>query len=123
MAGPSFEYHMFRLATGTEIEEEEFEQMAERVFNLERTLQIRNWDRSRTVDEEVIPHFERVENWTNPVIGERMKLDRQQFAVLLDEYYTLRGWDPVSGRPTREKLEELGLSDVADELAERGQMP
>jgi aldehyde:ferredoxin oxidoreductase len=123
MEGPYFEYHMFRLATGTEIGQAEFEQMAERVFNLERALQIRNWDRSRTVDEEVIPHFERVENWVNPVIGERVKLDREKFAVLLDEYYTLRGWDPISGRPTRKKLEALGLSDVADELAQRDQLP
>ena len=58
MPGPSFEYHMFRLATGMDLDEAEFEQMAERVFNLERALQIRNWNRSREVDEQVIPHFE-----------------------------------------------------------------
>jgi len=118
--GPSFEYHMFRFATGMEISEGGFEQMAERVFNLERALQVRNWERSRAVDEQVVPYFEQVENWVNPFIGEGIGLDREKFAELLGEYYTLCGWDPETGRPTRAKLEELGLSDVAEELAERG---
>jgi len=39
---------------------------------------------------------------------------------LLDEFYELRGWDKTTGRPTREKLEELGLKDVADELEKLG---
>jgi aldehyde:ferredoxin oxidoreductase len=29
--------------------------------------------------------------------------------LMLKEYYEARGWDPATGRPTREKLEELGL--------------
>jgi aldehyde:ferredoxin oxidoreductase len=32
-----------------------------------------------------------------------------------DEYYELRGWNK-DGVPTREKLIELGLNDVADQL-------
>jgi aldehyde:ferredoxin oxidoreductase len=116
--GPSFEYHMFRLATGMEISEQEFDQMAERVFNLERALQVRNWGRSRSVDEQVIPYFERVENWINPFIGKGLGLDREAFAGLLNEYYTLRGWDLGSGRPTTSKLESLGLGDVARALAD-----
>lgn len=120
MEGPLFEYHMFKLATGMEISADEFDQMAERAFNVARALEIRNWDRSRDVDEQVIPYFEQIENWSNPLIGERLGLDREQFGKLLDEYYTLRGWDPKTGRPTRGKLEQLGLSDVADELAGLG---
>ena len=30
-------------------------------------------------------------------------------AEMLDEYYRLRGWDPETGWPTREKLAELSL--------------
>ena len=120
MPGPSFEYHMFRLATGMDLSEAEFEQMAERVFNLERALQVRNWDRTRATDEQVIPYFEQVEDWVNPFVGEALGLDVEKFGKLMDDYYTLRGWDPVTGRPTRAKLEELGLSDVAHDLAQRG---
>ena len=57
LAGPAFESEMFRLATGMDVDEAGFEQMAERVFNLERALQVRNWGRSREVDEQVIPRF------------------------------------------------------------------
>ena len=120
MPGPSFEYHMFRLATGMDISEVEFEGMAERVFNLERAVQVRNWDRSRRVDEMVIPHFTDIENWVNPVLGEGVGLDLEKFGKLLDEYYALRGWDVETGRPTVAKLRELGLADVGEELARLG---
>jgi len=33
---------------------------------------------------------------------------------MLPEYYKLRGW--VAGRPTKRKLEELGLRWVVDKL-------
>jgi aldehyde:ferredoxin oxidoreductase len=35
---------------------------------------------------------------------------------MLAAYYSARGWDPVTGRPTREKLHALGLDDVANDL-------
>ena len=35
---------------------------------------------------------------------------------MLLAYYQARGWDPETGKPTREKLVELGLGDVADDL-------
>jgi len=41
---------------------------------------------------------------------------------MLDDYYKLRGWDVTTGMPTREKLEELGLKEVADELERLGKL-
>jgi aldehyde:ferredoxin oxidoreductase len=38
------------------------------------------------------------------------------FDEMVKAYYGARGWDPGSGRPTREKLESLGLGDVAKDL-------
>ncbi len=35
---------------------------------------------------------------------------------LLSDYYQVREWDRVSGKPTAEKLRELGLDDVTKEL-------
>ena len=40
-----------------------------------------------------------------------------------DAYYSKRGWDMATGWPTRAKLEELGLKDVADGLASVGKLP
>ena len=41
---------------------------------------------------------------------------------MLDDYYTLRGWDRKTGLPTRQKLEELGLVDVANDLESIGKL-
>jgi len=35
---------------------------------------------------------------------------------LKDEYYEYRGWDSATSLPTRKKLEELELGDVAEVL-------
>lgn len=35
---------------------------------------------------------------------------------MLDAYYVVRGWDPLTGIPTRQKLLQLGLGWVADDL-------
>jgi aldehyde:ferredoxin oxidoreductase len=42
---------------------------------------------------------------------------------MVDTYLQLRGWDKTTGWPTRAKLEELGLEDVADELEKLGKLP
>jgi aldehyde:ferredoxin oxidoreductase len=97
--------------------------MSERVFNLERAWQLRNCLRTRRVDETIVPYFERAENWVNPLVGTQVALDRGKFANLLDEYYRLRGWDLETGRPTPEKLVELDLADVGEELLARGLVP
>jgi aldehyde:ferredoxin oxidoreductase len=33
---------------------------------------------------------------------------------MLDEYYKARGWSRETGIPTKEKLEQLGLGDLAE---------
>jgi len=43
-------------------------------------------------------------------------ISKDDLKVMLDEYYTMRGWNLNTGIPTREKLVELGLHDVADQL-------
>ena len=40
------------------------------------------------------------------------------FEEMLEAYYAARGWDPATGRPTKGKLESLGLEDVAKDLWE-----
>ena len=57
------------------------------------------------------------------MVGTRVALDRGKFADLINEYYGLRGWDLETGWPTREKLDELELADVAEELLARELVP
>lgn len=42
-------------------------------------------------------------------------IDREKYEKILDKYYEVRGWDN-QGIPTRERLESLGLEEVADKL-------
>jgi len=44
-------------------------------------------------------------------------ISKEELTQMLDEYYAARGWDVKTGAPTREKLSELGLDYVADQLA------
>jgi aldehyde:ferredoxin oxidoreductase len=39
---------------------------------------------------------------------------------MLDDYYQERGWQVETGIPTREKLVEVGLADIAADLEKKG---
>lgn len=43
-------------------------------------------------------------------------VDRVEFEAALETYYEMAGWDPITGNPPRETLENLDLGWVADEL-------
>jgi aldehyde:ferredoxin oxidoreductase len=46
-------------------------------------------------------------------VSDGVTVTREEVERALDEYYRLCGWDEVSGRPTKSKLEELGLGWMA----------
>ncbi len=130
---PAIESKLYSAVTGNETDEEEFNRIGERVFNLERAVLAREDPRGKKVDE--IPEF----NFTVPIEGEHLNsellapgkdgepitkkgtvVDREKFAQMLSEYYELRGWDKSSGLQTKQKLAELDLEDIAQGLAKRG---
>ena len=39
-------------------------------------------------------------------------VERAAFEKMLDEYYEIAGWDPLTGIPTQEKLEELEIAHL-----------
>jgi len=102
----SIESCLFSAATGVSWTEDELDKAGERIYNLERAILVRS-GRSRRMDETVIPHFKLPDKYDGT------RLDEERFRKLMDEFYGLRGWDQETGIPTRRKLEELGLRDVA----------
>ena len=101
----------FKAATGVEVSVEELLRASERIFNLTRAINVR---RGLTSAEDRLP--DRVFEYPVPNgVAKGYKLDKAKFQELLRAYYEFRGWDE-RGVPTRAKLEELGLADVADAL-------
>ena len=88
--------------TGLDYSVEGLYQMAERGSNLERMFNVREgltrkWD---TLPDRLL----RQNPANGPNIHQVVELE-----TLIDDYYTLCGWDLETGIPRREKLEELGL--------------
>ncbi len=54
---------------------------------------------------------------------EGVAIEEERFKAALITYYGMAGWDPATGIPTRERLEELDIGWVAEELAKRGKLP
>lgn len=114
----SLEYPVacFAAATGLEASEVDLLRVGERIRNLERAFDVRE---GLTRADDALPRkFFREPLKRGKFAG--AVLDETKFEQMKDEYYALRGWDPKTGIPTRAKLEELGLADVADDLARRG---
>jgi aldehyde:ferredoxin oxidoreductase len=105
----------FNLVTGKDWSHEQMYEVAERIRNLERMFDVRQ---GLTREMDILPKkfFEK------PLTKGKYEgavLDREKFEGMKDEYYEQRGWDKATGIPTREKLVELGLEDVAAEVLDQ----
>ncbi len=101
--------------TGWDFSKKDIEIIGERIWNAERVFNILSFGDGREYDtlpkrllEEPMPE--------GPAKGHVVKLEE-----MLNEYYKVRKWK--DGRPTRSKLEELGLKWLADWLEEEGLLP
>ncbi|MEM0027440.1 MAG: aldehyde ferredoxin oxidoreductase family protein [Ignisphaera sp.] len=90
--------------------------VGERIVNLERAFNAREGFSRK--DDTLPERFLKEPFLRMPAKGQIFELDK-----LLNDYYAARGWDVKMGLPTRKKLEELGLKDVADELERLGKLP
>ncbi len=99
---------MLNAATGWDFSLEDIFPVGERIFNLKRAVNMRwGWD---SKDEKLPPLLLQPldEGGTGGYVPDVERL--------LSDYYQVREWDRVSGKPTAEKLRELGLDDVTKEL-------
>lgn len=94
-------------ATGGPPEVAWWQQAGERIFQLKRAFNNRMGVRrgnDRLPERLMLP-------MANGTQGRRPRMD-----ILLEEYYRHRDWDWGTGRPSPQRLEELGLEDVAEGL-------
>ncbi|MFH1487836.1 MAG: aldehyde ferredoxin oxidoreductase C-terminal domain-containing protein, partial [Pseudomonadota bacterium] len=103
---------LMEAVTGLHYTPEEVVQVGERLNNLAKAFNMRE---GLTRADDTLP--ERI--LTEPLKAGASKghyISREDLDRMLDEYYEARGWDGKTGRPTREKLMELRLGYVADDL-------
>jgi aldehyde:ferredoxin oxidoreductase len=120
-----FESRLLSAVTGLDMDVDKIARAGERIWNLRRAIMVKREKRTREEDTLNEPYFEKaikchIGSATGLVNG---PIDKAKFEALKDSYYSLRGWDVQTGWPTGAKLEELGLKDVADELANIGTLP
>jgi aldehyde:ferredoxin oxidoreductase len=99
--------------TGLQYTPDEVQKVGERINNLARAFNVRE---GFTRSDDTLP--ERL--MTEPLKDGASKgqvISKDDLKLMLDEYYSERGWDINTGAPGREKLVELGLKYVADEIA------
>jgi len=93
----------FQAVTGIKMDGRELLKAGERINTLERLL---NLKLGLDPEQDTLPaRFTEEPLPVGPSKGETVKLDR-----MIEEYYGLRGWDPVSGYPSQAKLNELGIT-------------
>ncbi|HEX9014917.1 MAG TPA: aldehyde ferredoxin oxidoreductase C-terminal domain-containing protein [Chloroflexota bacterium] len=92
--------------TGREVGWEELDMISERVWNLTRLFWIKHVPGFGRKDDLPPARFYEEKVRGGPTDGDL--ITREQVDLLLDDYYSLRGWDS-NGHPTAAKLAELGL--------------
>ncbi|MGD0626232.1 MAG: aldehyde ferredoxin oxidoreductase family protein [Thermodesulfobacteriota bacterium] len=102
---PDLVARAFQAATGMEMDGEQILKTGERINNLERLLNLR-LGLSPSQDT-LPPRFIEEPLPEGPSKGEVIRIGE-----MVQEYYQLRKWDPVTGYPTKEKLNELRIADL-----------
>jgi len=101
---------MVRAVTGWNVSLWELMKAGERSLNMMRAFNARE---GFTSAEDKLPP-----KLFQPLTGgpsDGIAVTEEEMAAALPTYYAMCGWD-AEGRPTRAKLEELGIAWVADEL-------
>lgn len=96
---------IYTAATGIPMTPEALYSCGERVYNIEKLINLREGIGRK--DDYPPERLFREELPDGPAKGS--KLNRQEYDRLLDDYYEARGWDKETGEPTAEKLRSLGL--------------
>lgn len=132
---PTLEAQLFTAVTGEDMDEKGFLRSGERCANLCRAIYLREGRHGRVDD--VLEEF----NFTRPLQEQAPPVglfnaelvmpgkngglfsrkggtvSREMFTKIMDDFYEARGWDVATGLPTRQRLTELDLTDVIQELA------
>ena len=106
--------HLYNAATGEDLSPGDLVEHGERISNLAKLINVQE---GFTRADDKVP-----EVWFRPMESPEGRIEMQDYYQtkvlakedvdrLLDDYYEERGWDPRTGQPTTERLEQLGLNE------------
>jgi aldehyde:ferredoxin oxidoreductase len=101
---------LLEAATGQVFSEDEFTQLGERIWNLERVFNAAEGFR-RKDDQFPAREFEAIDGEDTDV----PQFTREEADFMLDEYYEQRGWDN-EGIPTSSHLAKIGLEEYTQRV-------
>ncbi len=99
---------MLQAVTGWQITPQELLKAGERSINMKRALSILQGLKK---EQDTLPEI-----CMRPLEQGATAGTTPDLELMLRDYYACRGWDWETGRPTREKLVELGLNEVVQKL-------
>jgi aldehyde:ferredoxin oxidoreductase len=102
---------MLSHCTGLKVAPQDLLKIGERIIMAKRVMNLRL---GATVHDDRLPKHAMKPLAEGATGGNVPDLNRQ-----LKEYYALRGWDPISGRPTQERLHALGIESLSTYLPPR----
>jgi len=99
-------------ATGWNIDVPEFRKSGERIYNLIRSFCVRE---GITRADDILPK-RLMEDPLPDGPAQGMVIDRETLEKMKDAYYAFRDWDKETGKPTPEKLRDLELDELIDDV-------
>jgi len=102
---------MLSHCAGLNLAPQELLKIGERIIMAKRVMNMRL---GLTPKDDTLPKHALKPLADGPAAGRVPDLNRQ-----LKEYYALRGWDPTTGHPSQERLQELGIESLSAYLPSR----
>ncbi len=103
-------YEFLNLVTGTTLDMEGALKVGERIGNIRQAFNIREGITLK--DFKIPPRL-----LGNPPLAEGPTAGKQvDYETMKNDFMQAMGWDTETGKPSKEKLVELGMNDVAESL-------
>ena len=108
--------NLLSAAIGVDINPSNLLMIGERTTNVEKSFNVlhTNWTRKNDYPPK---------RFVDVPLNGKYRIDLNKWSIMLDNYYDLHGWDKKTGRPQRERLEQLDLKEVADKLEKYEKLP
>jgi aldehyde:ferredoxin oxidoreductase len=102
---------MINTCTGWDVDMDQLMKAGERIFQLQRALSCKL---GISAKDDVLPEL-----IMNPITEGGTEGHVPNIQKMLPEYYALRDWDKITGKPSKKRMESLGMPEIASSIGAR----